>query len=572
MKTHILIITIATLTLFHPKCAFSQEEFDPRAVSLFLKGTYAEARYDLFNAFRFYSAAEHYDRGNLRIRLKLASVSLRLGDLESARKFADPLLEVPGYESEALLIMARISEMEGDTDSALVHLNALLERDDIPRFEVLRSLSMIYLKLERIDDARVVLEETRDLFSADPGIHLSLGYIYSETEEFDLAIESFEKALALEPGNTLALLALASVFAIEDRVDEAVWNYQKVLDQEPSNAIALRELSGLFFEEREFEKGIELLEPRYHDGNLDSGGKLALGRLYYRADREDEALAIFKELLLANPNNTTLLRIIAEIEVELHHFKTAYSYLRTLVRIEPDDFSNYVGLLLIVNGVAGEPSDPSQAITIPKDERQGYLEMATSKVDRTSADETFLLGAILRQIGELEQAGEFLLKAERLSPDDRRILMELAAYYERESRFEEAITRVVRVYEMDPEDASVLNFYGYLLAEKGDRLDFAEELLNKALGKEPENGYFLDSLAWIKYQKGEYERALELLMRAVREAGDDPVIWDHLGQTYEKLGSADKAVDAYRKSLEEEPDNEDVQKRLTDLGETPAEN
>lgn len=572
MKAYLLFITVVAVTLFHAIDALSQEELDLRAVATYLKGSYAEARYDLFNAYRFYSEAEQYDRGNPRIRLRLASVSLGLGDLNSARQHAEALLGLPAYGSEARLILARISEMEGDTDGALRYLTDLLDSDDVSRFEVLRSLSMIYLKLERIDDAKAALEQARDLFSEDVNVHVSLGYIYHETGEIDKAIASFERAIEIHPGHTRAHLALASILYLEGRNDEAAQSYRTVLEQEPTNDVALRELSDLMLEEGEYENGIELLEPLFKDGELDSGGKVALGRFYYRAGRDEDALGIFKALLETNPDNPALLRIIAEIEVELNQFKTAYSHLRKLIGIEPDNFSNYIGLLLIGYGAAGDPSEPGEAVTIPEDELDGYLDIATGRVDKTSADETFILGAIMRQIGEMEQAGEYLLKAEGLRPDDRRILLEVATYYEHESRFDEALERVIRVHEMDPEDASVLNFYGYLLAEKGDRLDFAEELLHKALEKEPENGYFLDSLGWIKYQKGDYEEARRILLRAVDEADGDPVIWEHLGQTYEKLGQRQEAVDAYEKSLEVKPDNEEVRERLTNLGRPPTEN
>ena len=137
-----------------------------------------------------------------------------------------------------------------------------------------------------------------------------------------------------------------------------------------------------------------------------------------------------------------------------------------------------------------------------------------------------------------------------------------ATLYEREGEFDAALERVIRLHEKDPEDVSVNNYYGYLLAEKGEELDLAEELVRKALRAEPENGYFLDSLGWILFRNGDFEGAISLLLEATGFVADDAVIWDHLGQAYEVTGEMAKAAEAYRRSLSLEPENEQVSGRL----------
>jgi tetratricopeptide (TPR) repeat protein len=110
-----------------------------------------------------------------------------------------------------------------------------------------------------------------------------------------------------------------------------------------------------------------------------------------------------------------------------------------------------------------------------------------------------------------------------------------------------------------------MNFYGFLLAEKGAELDRAEELLRGALEREPENGYFLDSLGWIKFKQAQYENALEILRRATDVVGDDPVIWEHLGDTYRKLGRIEEAGEAYRRSLGIDPERDQVRDKAHEI-------
>src|SRR5207247_1682915 len=81
-----------------------------------------------------------------------------------------------------------------------------------------------------------------------------------------------------------------------------------------------------------------------------------------------------------------------------------------------------------------------------------------------------------------------------------------------------------------------LNYLGYTYAEMGVRLDEAEKLIRRALEIEPDDGFYVDSLGWVYYQRGDYRRAVEHLERAVELAGDDPTVAEHLGDAYSRAG------------------------------------
>ena len=74
-------------------------------------------------------------------------------------------------------------------------------------------------------------------------------------------------------------------------------------------------------------------------------------------------------------------------------------------------------------------------------------------------------------------------------------------------------------------------------------------MIRKALEKKPGDGYIQDSLGWVYYQKGDYQKALEELMKAHNRVPDDPVIAEHIGDVYLKLGDRANAVSFYEKAL-----------------------
>jgi tetratricopeptide (TPR) repeat protein len=191
-----------------------------------------------------------------------------------------------------------------------------------------------------------------------------------------------------------------------------------------------------------------------------------------------------------------------------------------------------------------------------------YLREAVRRMDRKRFTDNYLVGTVYRKIEDNERAEQFLTAAEALAPENRDVLLELAALYEDMGMYDDAIQRISIVYENDPEDASINNFYGYLLAVKGVRLDHAEELITRALDDDPGNGYYLDSLGWVKFRKGEFSLALEILLSASEIVDDDPVIWEHIGDTYMKLGQPEPALESYNRSMEVDSERPEIEEKV----------
>ena len=83
----------------------------------------------------------------------------------------------------------------------------------------------------------------------------------------------------------------------------------------------------------------------------------------------------------------------------------------------------------------------------------------------------------------------------------------------------------------------------------GVQLEEAEDLIQRALKIQPNDGFFIDSLGWVYYQRGDYPRAVEQLERAVELTVDDPTIIEHLADAYEKVRRPDRALMRYRQAL-----------------------
>jgi Tfp pilus assembly protein PilF len=95
----------------------------------------------------------------------------------------------------------------------------------------------------------------------------------------------------------------------------------------------------------------------------------------------------------------------------------------------------------------------------------------------------------------------------------------------------------------------VLNYYGYMLANRGIRLEEATALIQHAVQQDPDNGAYLDSLGWAFYKQNKLSEAEEYLQKAVDRQGSDPTILSHLGNVYLKLGQNERAAGLLERSL-----------------------
>ena len=161
------------------------------------------------------------------------------------------------------------------------------------------------------------------------------------------------------------------------------------------------------------------------------------------------------------------------------------------------------------------------------------------------------------------------------------VLFNLGLTYERTGRFDDSVEVFQRLLALEPDNDEALNYLGYMLAEKGVRLGEAENLVSRALKAQPENGAYLDSMGWIRYQQGRYREARTYLKRALaveeaefKTAGGTwqqtqlaenlAVIHDHAGDVAEALESLVEARHHWERASRLDPNNEAIRAKLED--------
>lgn len=483
---------------------------------------------------------------NQTIGNKLSEAYFRAGDLHGCNRILDILLTENNENENALLLKARIKYFRGEDEEALTHLRRL-RSFAVPSFEVERLIGRIELELGRYEEALAAYGKATRLDPNYPTVQYRYGLLLRKFDRDVEAEQAFRKAIRLQPLFSEAVVELAEMLIGQDRREEAERLLLRLLDQDGEFFEALMLMANLYADNDKKDDAIQLLEQYAHQGNLRREGVLLLGRLYYEVDDFAGALGLFRELFDRDDKTPELARVLGELSLRTSQPDTALMYYEQAIGLEPDDYRNYLALFFAASsrfrleGVA--------VIELTDEQKTTLLEQAADRVSADDFNAAYVLGISFQSVDQLRHAKKFFARALELQPDDDRILLNLASVMERMGDYREAEPLLVKLHAMRPNDPTVCNFYGYLLALMNSKLDQAEQLIRTALKHEPNNGYYMDSLGWVFYKKGEYAKAVVELERASRLVEDDPVILEHLGDAYRSLQRFQEAVAAYEKSL-----------------------
>ena len=365
------------------------------------------------------------------------------------------------------------------------------------------------------------VEQFKKLTELEPGTadnHLRLAELYRRLGQFDEAQKSLEEAKQLEPGSLEVLYNQALLFEDQNRYDDAV----KVLNDaiagtkkqtsataNPSAlAILYDELGRTYRKEENYAAAIQTYEEMGKLGPESEKRAQMLLIETYRDNRDiDHAIAEDKQAIASSPNDQSLTVMLAMLYGEKPDTVQATQILRGLLH--------------------GNSSD-----------QEIYLDIA--RVDQRG-----------KKYSDAEQSAQ---KAEGIAQDQsdkQAAKFMLGAIYSSEKKFDLAEAEFRKLIDANPNDASALNFLGYMLADRGIRLDEAVSLIQRAVSQEPANSAYLDSMGWAYYKQNKLAEAQDYLQKAVGGDEHDPTILSHLGDVYLKLGYNQRAADLLERSLAE---------------------
>ncbi|HEX2833028.1 MAG TPA: tetratricopeptide repeat protein [Thermoanaerobaculia bacterium] len=450
-----------------------------------------------------------------------AQVLTKLGRGAEARQYLERAVQIDPTFTPAIMQLLEIYQQANEFQKAADLLQPLVE-DDPLNVEMQRQQAFFYL---RAGNARAARDRFKALVAADPKDTRVL-YYYAESlndlEEYAEAEKIFKQLIAAEPKDPDFVASYALSLAGQKKWDEASTRFNQLLTMsdvpENLNALARTQLSFIDLQK----------------GNYAAAAETAKSILVFRNKPNAQAINIAVEALRKQEKNADVVAL-----------------LEPLVTKYPDDpFLNarYVESLI-------RSGDKTRAKQIAD------TQIKLGSRNAIAAAEAYASAK------DLKSAIDLMKSAVAAKPEDLDLRFQLGSIYERANDFNLAEQSFLSVLEKNPQHAPTLNYLGYMYAERNVNLDKAHEMLTRAVGQEPQNGAYVDSLGWVYFRLGNLDLAEKYLTDAVRLMPRDATVHEHLGDVLAKRGDMARALQVYKTAIGLDPEQDELEKLRTKIAE-----
>nr|WP_174819838.1 tetratricopeptide repeat protein [Ruegeria arenilitoris] len=497
----------------------------------YLAGRQAIYESDYKAAEEYYSKALIFDPGNTKLKESVLLARVALGDVERALPIAEDM-EANGQPNQA----------------ARMVVSAKLVSDG--KFDEL---------LARDPENQGVGPLVDGLMTA--WTHLGKGEMTKAMAQFDEVAQQdglrefalYHKALALASVGDFE--GAEAIFAADDSIvarfsRRAALARVEVLSQLNRNDEALQFLENVFAagSDPSIESYVDTLSaggtlPFTHVGSATEGVAevfFSVGAALNTEAAHDYVLLYARIATYLRPDHIDAILLSAELLEQLSQYDLAAEAYRKV----PTDSSDFHAAELGRAEILAQSGKPDAAIEVLENlaARQPNLpsvHVALADLQRRQENYAAAVTSYDRaiELTETGSGGNWFLHYARGICHER-----LKAWDKAEADFRRAL-------ELNPDQPQVLNYLGYSLVERQEKLEEALDMIERAVAIQPDSGYIVDSLGWVLFRLGRYDEAVEHMERAVELMAVDPVVNDHLGDVYWAVGRTREADFQWRRAL-----------------------
>lgn len=537
-----------------PKAAVAASRpADAAAAYHFMLGYQAELAQNSDQALKEYQAALKADPTALSVKARLATLHFSLGDMPNALRYAEEVADGKADDARMLTHMAGIIAQAGKGDKALSVLDRAIALEP-EAGEAYFTKGLLLLNLKRPTEAE---EAMRSGIARSPDNavgHYHLGRILLERAKVDEAMASFERAITANSSFEPAYLALASMHEARHEKDKAIAVLKKYLQNvNPRNREIRHQLVRIYVEAKDYQGAKKELEDLIADDPSDLDAQLRMALIHGEQKEYPQAIERLNAILKVRPAELKVRDYLGYIYEESKDTQKALETYAFNVQLEPTFFEGHVHLGVLYYRLKKFPEATEhlgRAIALNPKQPESYI----------------VQGLAYLQLEQYDKSAEVFLDGIRNNPKNADLHFNLGTAYDKLNRFDDVVQAMETAIKLDPHHADALNYLGYSYADRGIRIDQAISLTKQAVALKPDNGYYVDSLGWAFFKSGQLTEALVELKRAATLVGDDPVIYEHLGDIYAKQQRLSDAREAWLHALELDPSNHKLMDRFREQG------
>ena len=429
------------------------------------------------------------------------------------------------------------------------------------RQESLMALADLYNKNRDYPNVIRTLDRIEATQGKSEQISMNKFRIYILMKENKKAFQEIENLAKEYPNDMRYLTLLGDVYLNNDKPEEACKTYKKVLAEEPDNAMAMLSMASYYDKTGQNELYKQQIDTILLKSNINANAKAEIMKsVIIRSEQSDkdstQVIAMFEKIMRLPQTDAQLPMLYAQYLISKGMEKESVPVLRQIIQIEP---SNPVAYMQLLSYAVKDNNYPEiiriceKAVEyVPETlEFHFYLGLAYMQEDRKEeALKTFQNGtAVANEESSKQLVSDFYC-----------IIGDLL--HEKQMR-NEAYAAYDSSLAYNPDNVGTLNNYAYFLSVERKDLDKAEEMSYKTVKKEPNNATYLDTYAWILFEKGRYAEAKIYIDNAMKnDGGASDVIVEHCGDIYFMNGETEKAVEYWLKAKEIGSESKTIEQKI----------
>ncbi|MGA1998784.1 MAG: tetratricopeptide repeat protein [Terriglobales bacterium] len=435
-------------------------------------------------------------------------------------------------------------------------------------------------------------------------LYSALGYTYEQQKDYKHAVEAYKKSVDIDHDNLDAVRGLAQNLMNDNQTEAALEQYKTIVESDPHDVQSLMRIAEIQRRSGKFDDALATLKKAEEEVQDSLEVPYNIAVIYQAQGKFDDSIQVLDRLLQKSEkadvnytpgernNRAVFLERLGGIYRDTGKTQLAIDTFRKMLTLGDDNVARGYQQLIDTYREAKEWKEATEVAQeavakVPKD-RNLKLVLAGQLADTGQADQALsvtksmlkgtaedrevyiALAQMYSRLKRWPEAEEALAKAEQLSTKTEEkdyVSFVAGSIYEREKKYDRAEEMFKKVLATDPTNAVTLNYLGYMLADRGVRLEEALGYVKKAIQLDPQNGAYLDSLGWAYFKLGKYELAEENLRKAMERTQNDPTVLDHMGDLLQKterlkLATAywERALTEWAKSVSAEVDTTEVAK------------
>lgn len=389
----------------------------------------------------------------------------------------------------------------------------------------------------------------------DPHIIRQLGLAHKALGHRPDAYIYLQKARELNPADTVVGVTLASMFLADGRFGPATTEASRVLSRAPKNLEALDLLGSAYLANQDPTSALETFRKIVDVAPRDARGPYLVGLALLAQAKVTEAMRSFQAALDLSPSFVDPLTQLVRIDIAANRRDAALTRVQKQIAIGGDSakLHELLGTVYLARG---------------ERERADSAFRKAIALSPRSADSFARLGALDLATGKPDQALAIADSSLKVDPRNLNALLTQGVAYEQEGDMKRAKAAYEAALAVNPRYSDAANNLAMLLVNEDSTNSRALELAEMARASSPEDPRISDTLGWILYKRGNYERAAVLFAEAAAKMPDEPTVAYHLGIARFKVGDAAGARNALTRAVNARspfPEREAAQKALASL-------